>query len=262
MDKIRKGEDIKVEAIKFFPHDSRNCAICESGVATVRTPNVNIKLFHSEFNKIGMVHMKSSNFRSYYKPITCDTGVCVSMSISILEDMTWKLYVCNNEVDKNSESFVDFPKTLSNDSIEEFCNKLSDVQICTGNLGYEDVINAKSDIKEPFIAKDGSQKGWAESFPGGIKLRKGQSNVERSVDCAFIVREGSLCNGCKPEPLAKCHKRLMHWHPLIIPWCLSIDLTSPAAYEQMASKRNKLLVSPHMNTLKDYINFTKTYWLF
>ena len=50
--------------------------------------------------------------------------------------------------------------------------------------------------------------------------------------------------------------KAMRWHPLIIRWCLSIYHTSPAAYRQLASKGNKLIVLPHVNTLKKYINFT------
>ena len=48
----------------------------------------------------------------------------------------------------------------------------------------------------------------------------------------------------------------MRWHPLIIRWCLSIYLTSPAAYRHTSNKRNKFLVFPHINTLKKYISFT------
>ena len=49
----------------------------------------------------------------------------------------------------------------------------------------------------------------------------------------------------------------MRWHPLIIRWCLSIYHTSPAAYRQIASKRNKFLCLPHVNTLRKYVNFTE-----
>ena len=58
------------------------------------------------------------------------------------------------------------------------------------------------------------------------------------------------------EQAAKCNSSSMRWHPLIIRWCLSVYLTSPAGYKQMASKKNKFLVLPHVNTLKKYINFT------
>ena len=50
----------------------------------------------------------------------------------------------------------------------------------------------------------------------------------------------------------------MRWHPLIIRWCLSIYLVSPAAYRQMASKGNKFIILPHVNTLKKYINCIQT----
>ena len=43
---------------------------------------------------------------------------------------------------------------------------------------------------------------------------------------------------------------------LMIRWCLSIYHTSPAAYKHTASKCNKFLVLPHVNTLKKCISYT------
>ena len=50
------------------------------------------------------------------------------------------------------------------------------------------------------------------------------------------------------EQATKCDKRTMRWHPLIVRWCLSIYHASPAAYRQIASKKNKFLVLPHVKT--------------
>ena len=55
---------------------------------------------------------------------------------------------------------------------------------------------------------------------------------------------------------AKDKSKGIRWHPLMIRWCLSIYHTSPAAYNHRASKHNKCLVLPHMNTLKKYISYT------
>ena len=52
--------------------------------------------------------------------------------------------------------------------------------------------------------------------------------------------------------------KAVRWHPLIR-WRLSIFHVSPAAYRQIASKRNKFLARPHINTLKNsksHINYT------
>ena len=59
------------------------------------------------------------------------------------------------------------------------------------------------------------------------------------------------------EQASKKDRRSMRWHPLIIRWCLSIYLVSPAMYRQMASKGNKFIILPHVNTLKKYINYTQ-----
>ena len=61
----------------------------------------------------------------------------------------------------------------------------------------------------------------------------------------------------QPEQASKKDSRTMRWHPLIIRWCLSIYLVSPTAYCQMASKGNKFIVLPHVNTLKKYINYAE-----
>ena len=50
--------------------------------------------------------------------------------------------------------------------------------------------------------------------------------------------------------------KAMRGHPLIIRWCLSIFHVSPAVYKQIASKCNKVLALPHINTLEKYINYT------
>jgi len=74
----------------------------------------------------------------------------------------------------------------------------------------------------------------------------------------FTFEEGTPMSLLWQQQAKQCSgaKRSMRWHPLIIRWCLSIYHTSPAAYKQIASKRNKFLVLPHINTLKKYINFT------
>ena len=97
----------------------------------------------------------------------------------------------------------------------------------------------------------------------GVQMTKGYSDL-----CAEIMEKNtmpefpdgspqSLLWSQQLEQLKLENKRTMRWHPLIVRWCLSIYMTSPAAYKQMASKRNKLLILPHENTLKKYINFTK-----
>ena len=53
---------------------------------------------------------------------------------------------------------------------------------------------------------------------------------------------------------SKCDSRGMRWHPLIIRWCLSIFLTSPAAYSRIC--KTNVLHLPHVNTLKKYTQFT------
>ena len=55
---------------------------------------------------------------------------------------------------------------------------------------------------------------------------------------------------------AKGKTKRMRWHPLIIRWWLSVYHKSPAAYNYIASKLNKYLVLPHVNTLKKCINYT------
>lgn len=60
------------------------------------------------------------------------------------------------------------------------------------------------------------------------------------------------------EQASKKDNHTVRWHPLIIRWCLSIYHTSPAAYKQISSRRNKFLVLPHVNTLMKYLNFTES----
>ena len=65
-----------------------------------------------------------------------------------------------------------------------------------------------------------------------------------------------LCNQ-QLEQACKKDSRSRRLHHLIIRWCLSIYLVSPAAYCQMARKGSKFIILPHVNTLKNYINYTE-----
>ena len=96
----------------------------------------------------------------------------------------------------------------------------------------------------------------------GVQVKKGFAELcsEALEKHAPEFPEGSpqsLLWNQQLEQLQLKNKRNMKWHPLIVRWCLSIYLTSPAAYRQMASKRTRMLILPHENTLKKYINFTK-----
>ena len=95
---------------------------------------------------------------------------------------------------------------------------------------------------------------------GGIQVSK-----DRDLELKEIIENsGNPFNEETPmgllwqqqKQLAKGKSKGMRWHPLMIPWCLSIYHTSPAAFKHIPSKRNKFLVLPHVITLRKYINYT------
>ena len=89
------------------------------------------------------------------------------------------------------------------------------------------------------------------------------SNDQRELLCNVITSDSNSFEENSPmwllwqqqkEQVSKSSKA-MRWHPLIIRWCLSIYQTLPAAYKNIASKQNKFIALPHINTLK-HISFT------
>ena len=89
------------------------------------------------------------------------------------------------------------------------------------------------------------------------------SNDQRELLCNSITSNSNSFEENSPmwllwqqqkQQVSKSSKT-MRWHPLIIRWCLSIHQTSLAAYKHIASKNNKFIALPHINTLKKYTNY-------
>ena len=363
MDSINKGSGPSLDIANFIPHDD-NCLICKTNTPTlIHKTDAHMKLFDREFAQIGMLKLSNMHKRKYFLPSDTLCGVVVSLTLQIEDDMTWCIFVDSNKIQNDSQPLQLLPSILSDVNVKEFCSKLNNLNICNGNSDFEDVLSSRVDLSEPFPNSSGDRVAWVEASLGKTKLIKESFDTIRSVQCHFVVSDGSsVCQPCKlirnkllkyrarlefkssesveddshtniryltipqlherirnlsisrraainkaarysvvidrmiaqngvavnndqhlllkeviennspsftegtPQALlwqqqieqaSKCNKRSMRWHPLIIRWCLSIYHSSPAAYRQMASKRNNFIILPHVNTLKKYINFTE-----
>ena len=352
------GIPSSTEVAKFMPHDE-NCGICV--IATLK--GVKLLNLDKELLKCGLHRFRSKEQLVYSKQIIGSYGLTTLYSLYINDDMSWGVFALNQQINLECAELHDLPLKIDNTNIDQFVKKFINLNVCTGNRDFEDVLNRRVDFKDPFPSVDGGSAAWVESSKGKTKLIKNEFDTIRSIDCSVLVNGDTCCNSCKSykkhllifrdrtvdlqksllkssdsshvnfryltidemesraQTLASSKKsaiakvarysnvinkmvledgvsvssgqhslfkdvisenmpsfnegtpqwllwqqqaeqaskssKAMRWHPLIIRWCLSIYHTSPAAYRQLASKGNKLIVLPHVNTLKKYINFTE-----
>ena len=96
----------------------------------------------------------------------------------------------------------------------------------------------------------------------GVRVSSDKHGLFKNVlkECSTEFEEGTpqwFSWQQQLEQASKNGSKSMRCHLLIIRWCFSIYHISPAAHRQIASKRNKFLCLPHVNTLEKYINFTE-----
>ena len=148
---------------------------------------------------------------------------------------------------KSRNAFVEniYGTKLIKEELRERCRNL---QIDRKNIMKE--VSGLSIKLNKIVVKEAVSISSGQHFLLKAVIEKEQNTFEEGTP-QWLLWQQQL------EQNKKADKSSMKWHPLIIRWCLSIYHTSPAAYKQISSKRNNILILPHINTLKRYINFTE-----
>ena len=133
--------------------------------------------------------------------------------------------------------------------------------------------NSHWDSLRKMLSRSTEPKGKSTAATSHVNLRylntleKHQKYASLKTEIATIQREASALQG-KLDDLQHSNVELeqtdssnktkelgrnakgMRWHPLIVKWCLSLKLKSPAAYRTL--RENGFLVLPSERTLWDY----------
>ena len=85
---------------------------------------------------------------------------------------------------------------MNDDKIGLFAEEFSTFKPCSGNQGFESLLERRSDFKETFSKKGGGKAAWVESSNGHVKLEKENFDTLNSVTCTYMVQQRELCENC------------------------------------------------------------------
>ena len=80
---------------------------------------------------------------------------------------------------------------------------MSELNICTGNTDFQDVIDKRVNFPEPFPSAVTLRAAFVESSQGHSKLVPEEFNIIRSINCKYLVDEENLCIESKSDVQSK-----------------------------------------------------------
>ena len=85
---------------------------------------------------------------------------------------------------------------MHDSNISLFADEFSTFRTCSGNQGFESVLERRIEFRETFRNTKGGKAAWVESSNEHVKLEKENFDTIRSVTCTYIVQERELCENC------------------------------------------------------------------
>ena len=154
--------------------------------------------------------------RVYVQLSLLTRSVTAPLTLRVRSDASWCVYVYNSEVKNISDELKELPVNITDQTIDQFCQKFKCLNICAGNENCEDVIERRVDCKEPFAGSSGDRIAWIEATVGRSKLLKENFDVI-SVNIYQVIRYVNLikhstatCINTKQELLAKKTFLMIH----------------------------------------------------
>ena len=113
-------------------------------------------MFGKEFSKYQFCPYNEGASRDliYYKPVISISKVYVPLTLTIRDDLTWSVCVKNFF---NSQSFRNLPQKFNDGNIGLFAGELSTFRACSGNQGFESLLERRIDLKKTLPNKEGGK---------------------------------------------------------------------------------------------------------
>ena len=121
----------------------------------------------------------------------------IAKTVEIDENFICRIFVHGSEIDKNITALPEIRFVLTNKNYKTFCNKLNELNICTGKTDFPDVIDKHVNFPEPFPSAVTLRAAFVESSQGHSKLVPEEFDIIRSINCQCLVDGENLCIECK-----------------------------------------------------------------
>ena len=91
-----------------------------------------------------------ANLKVFLKLFYMNSAVLKAKTVEIDENFVWRIFVYGNVIDKNISALAEIPFVLTDEHYKTLCNKLNELNICTVNTDFQDVIDNRVNFPEPF----------------------------------------------------------------------------------------------------------------
>ena len=207
-----------VNMLEFKPHLTvGNCDVCNR--KKTAPYNFSVKFFKSEelqsssvksafsvgivasvAEKYGFVQVlrnTSNDVRYFCKLWLRNSTPTIKISVHIMTNFSWKLYVYERDVPKCSNIVKSLPEVLSPDNVDDFFQTLNMTNVCIGNVGFDKLIQNKltKGAELNFTDRKKNIKAYIEND----KMQRLESgNVIRTVDCCLLISNKEIqCSSCQ-----------------------------------------------------------------
>ena len=196
----KSGKSDMCAVATFYQHND-NCNICHSKqLASLKLKPLNIKIDCIDRKFVSSGFIKLPNVPAPYRRIFVkqffnDQSNTLVNEITFTIDINnqWNVLVYEKRPPQN---IIDlFPKTLEN--IDLFVDFLSSHTLCHGIRGYQDIIESRLELKEPFPSIDGKCSIAVIENDAHVALDKKESFVViRHTDCHLFVINDAVDDNC------------------------------------------------------------------
>ena len=104
-------------------------------------------LLHLSFIKMRNLY---ANLKVFLKLFYMNSAVLKAKTVEIDENFVWRIFVYGNVIDKNISALAEISFVLTDEHDRTLCNELNELNICTVNTDFQDVIDNLVNFAEPF----------------------------------------------------------------------------------------------------------------
>ena len=193
LDRLRdKTQTPHLRACHFEAHDS-NCVICIPHNSKKETRHM--RLFDNAMTDYKFIICSDPYVkRKYILLADGNENVSAKLTIAIDKDFLWSIRCYGKLIMHDNLFLMTLPKVLTDTNIQLFAKLLSELNVCDGNTTFNDIVQSKLEIRNPF-EKEGKIIAVVENKQH-VPLQKTDFTIVRHSDCTVFCDVGNICEVC------------------------------------------------------------------
>ena len=144
----------KSYAAAIFTEHNDSCSICPSTSSVV----THLKLCDLSFTENGFVTYRgSSSYRRIYARQKLKECIVNDIEVYVHDDYNFHVAVLGRKIESTQCYLKDLPDKMNDKNVTDLAEYLGNLPICKGLDNFENVINEKLDISQPFAISTTSE---------------------------------------------------------------------------------------------------------